>query len=209
MTENHFKRNIAYKLRIGDLLMGSPIINAEKLQFLELGNKKVVKANVVGNIVDKYNSDGEKKFVFFKIDDGSGQIQIKIFGDDVEKFKEMRHGETILVIGRVRHWNNEIYLSPDIIKEKSPKYLLVRKLEIEKQRNQNTPKIIEKEQITAVKDEILDMIKKSEEDGGIETDQIIMKIRSASPEIIKQKIQKLLEDGVIFEPRPGKVRYLG
>jgi len=36
-----------------------------------------------------------------------------------------------------------------------------------------------------------------------------MNFREASPKIINQEIQKLLEEGIIFEPRPGKVRYLG
>jgi hypothetical protein len=33
--------------------------------------------------------------------------------------------------------------------------------------------------------------------------------RDTSAEIINQEIQKLLEEGIIFEPRPGKVRWLG
>jgi hypothetical protein len=36
-----------------------------------------------------------------------------------------------------------------------------------------------------------------------------MKLKDASPEIINQEIKKFLEEGIIFEPRPGKVRYLG
>ncbi len=210
MEEPKFKRNIAYKLRIGDILIGKPIINQERFQFLELGNKKIVRVNVIGNIVDKYQSEGEKKYLFLTLDDGSGQIQIRVFGDDIEKFKEVQHGETVLIIGVIRYWNNNSYLSPEIIKEKNPKYLLIRKLELEKSRSEfQENKTIEKEQIKALKDKILDMIKNSEKDGGLETDKIITEMRDASPEIINQEIQKLLEEGIIFEPRPGKVRYLG
>ena len=61
----------------------------------------------------------------------------------------------------------------------------------------------------AIKDKILEKIKSSEEDGGIETDKIILELREATPEIINQELQKLLEEGIIFEPRPGKVRWLG
>ena len=53
------------------------------------------------------------------------------------------------------------------------------------------------------------MVKNSEKDGGLETDRIITEIRDVSPEIINQEMQRLLEEGMIFEPRPGKVRYLG
>ena len=40
-------------------------------------------------------------------------------------------------------------------------------------------------------------------------DQIIMNLRDIDTEIINQEVQKLLEEGIVFEPRPGKVRYLG
>ena len=206
--EQKLKRNIAYKLRIGDLLIGKPIMDEEKFQFLELGNKKIVRVNIIGNIVDKYQSEGEKKFIFFTLDDGSGQIQMKAFGDDVDKYKEIHHGETVLIIGVLRHWNNDTYISPEIIKEQNPKYLLVRKLEIDKERSETAP-VIKKEEVVALKDKIINMIKESEEQGGLEVDKIIMEVRETSPEIINQEIQKLLEEGIIFEPRPGKVRYLG
>jgi DNA-binding transcriptional ArsR family regulator len=36
-----------------------------------------------------------------------------------------------------------------------------------------------------------------------------MKLKQANPQIISQEIKKLLEEGIIYEPRPGRVRYLG
>ena len=54
-----------------------------------------------------------------------------------------------------------------------------------------------------------DLIKNSEDDGGIEVDKITLQLQGTSPEIINQEIKKLLEEGIIFEPRPGKMRWLG
>ena len=206
--QGQFKRNIAFKYRIGDLLMGKPVLEEDRFKFLELGSKNIVRVNILGNIVDKYESEGEKKYSFFTLDDGSGQIKLKTFGDDVVKFKDVNQGQTVLVIGVLRHWNNETYISPEIIKEKDPKYLLVRKMEIEKEKSKNSDPL-GKEQIVAVKDQILGAIKNAEEDGGIEKDKIIMNLGDISPEIINQEIQKFIEEGIVFEPRPGKVRYLG
>ena len=203
-----FKRYTAYKLRIGDILIGKPILEAERFKLLELGSKNIVRVNVIGNIVDKYESDGERKFLSLTLDDGSGQIKLRSFGDDLEKFKDINQGETVIVIGLLKYWNNEIYIAPDIIKAQDPKYLLVRKMEIEKERNKNAV-AVPREQIVAVKDKILGTIKNSEDDGGVDIDKIIMGMPEISPTIITQEIQKLLEDGIIFEPRPGKVRYLG
>lgn len=206
--QDQFKRHTAYKLRIGDLLIGKPIFDNERFSFLELGNKKIVRVNIVGNIVDKFESEGERKYIFLKLDDGSGQISLKTFGDDIEKFKNFSQGQTVVVIGVLRNWNNETYIQPEIIKEQDPKYLLVRKKELEKEQAKNAQPV-ERNQTTAIKDTILDKIKQAEDQGGIEVDKIIMNLRETSPEIINQEIKKLLEDGIIFEPRPGKVRYLG
>jgi RPA family protein len=203
-----FKRNIAYKLRISDIFMGKPVINDERFSFLELGDKRIIRVNIIGNIVDKFESEGDRKYVFFKLDDGSGQISLKVFGEDIEKFKKITQGLTVLVIGTLRHWNNETYIQPETIKEQDTKYLLVRKLELEKLQPQRTSHI-EKSQIIAIKDKILELIKNAEEEGGIEKEQIIIKLKEGSPEIINQEIKKFLEEGIIFEPRPGKVRYLG
>jgi hypothetical protein len=130
---------------------------------------------------------------------------VKYFGDDVDRFKEINQGHTVIVIGTLRWFNNELYILPEIIKLQDPRYLLVRKLELEKNAPKEAPP---KEEIKAVKDQIIDMIKKGEGDGGIDTDKLIMEIK-ASPEIINQEIQKILEEGLAYEPRPGKIRYLG
>jgi len=171
--QEQYKRHTAYKLRIGNILIGKPIIDNERFSFLELGNKRIVRVNIVGNIVDKFESEGESKYSFFMLDDGSGQIRLKVFGDDVEKFKYITQGLTVVVIGVLRHWNDETYISPEIVKEQDPKYLLVRKLETEKEKEKNTDPL-GKEQIIAVKDKILGTIKNAEENGGIDTDKIIL-----------------------------------
>jgi RecG-like helicase len=206
--EGQFKRNVAFKLRIGDILLGKPVMDGERFSFLELGNRKIVRVNIIGNIVDKYENEGERKYIFFKLDDGSGQISLKVFGDDISKFKDITQGLTVLVIGVLRHWNNETYIQPEIIKEQNTKYLLVRKLELEKIPSPKAPSM-EKSKIVAIKDSIIDIIKEAEEEGGIEKEQLIIKLKDISPDIINQEIKKFLEEGIIFEPRPGKVRYLG
>ncbi|MFH1311041.1 MAG: OB-fold nucleic acid binding domain-containing protein [Nanoarchaeota archaeon] len=213
MAEEQFKRNIAYKLRIGDILIGKPVVDGERFSFLELGDKKIIRVNIIGNIVDKYDtgqeerSDG-RKYVFLTLDDGSGQIRLKAFGDDFDKFRNFVQGQTVVVIGMLRHWNNETYLSPEIIKEMDSKYLLVRKLETEKDKVVNSGNIA-KEQVIAIKDRILELIKNSEENSGIEIDKITENFPTISSTLINREVQKLLEEGIAFEPRPGKIRYLG
>ena len=207
--KQQFKRNIAFKYRIGDLNIGKPIFDGEKFSFLELGGKRIVRVNIIANVVDRYDSEGDKRYSFITIDDGSGQIKLKAFGDNVSRLQGINQGLTVVVIGTLRNFNNETYINPEIIKEKDPKYLLVRKLELEKDKSDTIPSPTEKKEVTAIKDKILDKIKGAEDDGGIEVDKIIMELRETSPEIINQEVKKLLEEGIIFEPRPGKLRWLG
>ncbi len=211
-SSGQYKRGIAYKLRINDVLQGKPILDETKqrFNFLELGDKKITRVNIIGNIVDKYENPGEKNYIFFTLDDGSGQIKVRTFGEDSDKFKHINQGQTVVVIGKLRQFNNEVYIIPEIIKEKDARYLLVRKKEIEKEKSSSIGEV-EKSEVSSIKEKLLNLIKNSEEQGGIEIDAITTnsEMSSTSPEIINQEIQKLLEEGIIFEPRPGKLRWLG
>ncbi len=202
--EQNFKRNIAYKMRVGTILTAKPFLEGERLRFLELEDKQIVRVNLIANITDKYVQDGEKKFASITLDDATGQIKAKTFGEDIEKFSDLNQGDTILVIGLVRSWNNEIYITPEIIKKKEPNYLIIRKLEIDAEQ----PKKLEKNELNALKDNILGAIRLAEKEGGIDIEKIILELKEP-PEIINQEIKKLLEEGLAYEPRPGKLRYLG
>ena len=199
-----FKRYAAYKFKIGQIISGNQLFDMDKLSSIEINNRRVQRVNIIANVIDKYLQEGEKNYGTATLDDASGQIKIKVFGEEVEKIKELNQGDTVIVIGLLRSWNNEVYITPEIIKKKDPKYLFVRKLETDLE----MPKEVDRDKITLIRDSILDMIKKAEEDGGINSDKIIMELKE-SPEIINQEIKRLLEDGAIYEPRPGKLRYLG
>ena len=199
------KRNTAYKLRIGSIMSAQQTIEAERLKNIQVDDKKVVRVNVIANIIDKYIQEGEKKFGSITLDDGSGQIKAKAFGDDVDKFfSKLNQGDTILLIGLLRVWNNEIYITPEIIKPKEPEYLLVRKIEAESQE----VKSADPAKLHELKDKILQMVKDAESSGGVDIEKIIMDLKE-SPGTINQEIKKLLEDGIAYEPRPGRLRYLG
>lgn len=199
-----FKRHVAYKMVIGDVLTGRPTFDGEKFKALEIEDKQVSRVNIVANIIDKYIQDDEKKFASVTLDDASGQIKLKNFGDDIHKFENFSQGDTVMVIGLLRSWNNEVYITPEIIKKKDPQYLLIRKLEVDSTR----PKKLDKSEINEVINKILSIIKREEENGGTEITKIAQEL-AVDEKIVNQEIKKLLEEGVIYEPRPGKVRYLG
>lgn len=205
------KRETAYKLRIGDLLRGNQIFEQysdnpnPRLVHVELGDKKIVRVNIIANVVDRFESQRETKFASITMDDGSGQIKARVFREEISKINDITHGDTVLVIGLVRSFNKELYVLPEIIKKYDPKYLLVRKLEIDKEN-----KVYNDNRSTkAFRDQIIDLIKSSEKNDGIDKEEIIMALKDSNPKIISEEIKRLLEDGIIYEPRPGRVRYLG
>jgi len=127
--------------------------------------------------------------------------------EDLEKLRDIIQGDTILIIGLLRSFNQELYIIPEIVKKQDPRYLLVRKLELE--RSQKKLPADNKKEIKALRDEIIDKVKNAEQYEGIDKEQIIMMFKNIKPSLITQEIIKLLEDGIIYEPRPGRVRYLG
>jgi len=202
--DQQFKRHIAFKMRIGEILSGKPILNEEKFKVLEYQDKKIVRVNLIANVIDKFIQDNEKKYATLTLDDASGQITLRAFGDDISKFEKFIQGDTIQTIGLLRYWSNELYIIPEIIKKREPQYLLVRKLELDIEK----PKTLEQPELTALKDKIINIIKREETNSGAEIEQMILELKE-EPSIINQEIKRLLEDGIVYEPRPGKVRYLG
>jgi len=197
------KRNVAHKLRIGDILKSKPIIHEGKFLHSELGDKKIVRVNIIANVVDKFVNINEKKYASLTLDDASGQIRLKAFGDDITIIEKFSQGDTLQVIGILREYNSELYILPEIAKSVDPRWLLVRKLEIQSQR-----KDLPLKANAPIRDVIMEKIRVAEKDQGIDVDVLIMEVE-ASPDLINQEVHKLLEEGLIYEPRPGRLRYLG
>jgi RPA family protein len=200
------KRNVAYRMRVGEILKGRPISNEGKFMYLELGNKKVVRVNIIANCVDKYIQEGEKQYATLTVDDASGQLRIKAFGEETEPIKKFSQGDTLQLIGNIREWNGEIYLLPEVIKAVDPRWLLARKLEIQKARKENPIEETNNPTNNELREKLINKIKEAETEGGIDKEKLLIE---DEPTKIETEIKKLLEEGIIYEPRPGRIRYLG
>jgi RPA family protein len=215
------KRQTAFKLKISGMLSGN-MVSSNSLNFLEIGNKKITRVNVIANVIDKFLNEGEKKYAALTIDDASGQIRVKAFGDDIEKIKGTEIGDTVLVIGNPRFFNNELYILPEILKPVDSKWLIARKFELERiksggivadmvQIKGGVEKITLDEKQQTVNDssllrkQIIDILRENEE--GMDIDKVIMALH-APVEEINGIITKMLEDAEIYEPKPGRVRLL-
>ena len=192
-------RAVAKKLKIRNILSASK--TKENSSFL-INGQQVLRVNLIVTIInDPFVST---TYCQCMVDDGSGQINIRNF-DDKNFFDDLSAGDSVLIIGKLRQYNNEIYVIGEIIKKvENKKWFEVRNLEL---KNFNLNKNKKGEQKTASQetdyDEILLMISDADSGEGVEFDVLINE-RGIEP----KKLNYLLEKGELFFIKPGKVKVL-
>ena len=92
---------------------------------------KLSRVRILATIVDKFVSENGQ-YSSITIDDGTDTIRAKAF-KSLTIFEDVEKGNIIDIIGKIRLYNDEIYLVPEIVyKVEDPNMLLLRKLEIMK-----------------------------------------------------------------------------
>jgi RPA family protein len=91
--------------------------------------KKVARVSVVATAVEVFSGE-EGKYHFISVDDGTGLIRIKAFGEDTKLLEGIKAGDLVLIIGKVKEYNGETYVSCEIAKKVEPNYENLRKIEI-------------------------------------------------------------------------------
>lgn len=114
----------AVKLRIKDLVEGSYDGKSVSTLFGE-----VSEARILGTLIDIYVTDDEN-YMALTLDDGTETVRIKAWRQDVEKLKKFSKGDFIDAVGKVREYNEEIYLTPEVVSRVSPNKWVLRELEL-------------------------------------------------------------------------------
>jgi RPA family protein len=214
------KRQIARKLLISELIVNKFIINEDGPNYIRVRGMNASRVNIMAIVISAENDANIKTIL---IDDGSGKIPLRIF-DSISVLDDIQPGDPITVIGWIREYNNERYITPEIIKKlDNPKWLEVRKKEIEKVIPENSPideEIIEIESLAideipeetieeveniSKSDKIYELIKKIDEGDGAIIEDIIAQSEEPDAEKI---INTLMKEGDIFEIRPGRFKVL-
>jgi len=199
------KRETAVICMINDLLRGRFIRTegwAPSYFSTDLG--AISRVNLVGVVVSKEPARG------IIIDDGSGRILLRSF--ETTTFLDVNLGDLVIIIGRPRVYNEEKYVLPEIIKKINPKWGAYRRLQLEllrkklKKRKEPTPMMVE-DDVKPINyfQKILEFIKDLDMGGGADIEEV--KKRCGAPDA-EERIQKLIEEGEIFEVRPGKLKIL-
>lgn len=125
-------RSTAYKLKIEDMVRGQYVRSAEgePSRLITPWGQEVLRANLIATVVDKFVRD-DNGYATLRLDDGSETIRAKAWGEDVEHMAEFAVGDLVEVIGRVREYEGEIHLVPEVLERvEDPNWEFVRELEI-------------------------------------------------------------------------------
>lgn len=136
----------AVKLRIRDLVEGTYDGKTVHTPF-----GKVSEARILGTLIDIFATDDES-YMSLTVDDGTETVRIKAWRQDVEKLKKFSRGDFIDVVGKVREYNDEIYLTPELVSRVSPSRWVLRELELMKIFLQSDAHIAVKEEHPALAD---------------------------------------------------------
>ena len=200
-------RQTAYKVRIGDILRGEYYKNLGEWDpnYVLINNKKVSRVNLIATVVDKSLDENSGTV---EVDDGSGSIRLRFWGEDIKILDKIIIGDLILIIGKVKKYNEEIYLTPEIARKLSDiSWAKLRKIELEKEYGKLTVKkeaIIEKKDILekgseSIRQKLLSLINKVEE---ANFEEVISESGLSEAEA-KKIINDLLKEGEIYQSRPG------
>lgn len=191
-------RQTAYKVKILDLLNNEYVVQQGEWEpnYILVNGERVSRVNIIANIIDKQDTDMLSSAV---IDDGSGNITVRCFIDNIRLLRDKNVGDLVLIIGRPRKNNDELFIVAEIIKKlDNPNWLKLRQRELKT--------ILTSESSTQdLRRVILEKIKGLQGEDGIEVSSLIETL-TLPKETVEPIIKELLEEGEIYEPKPGVVR---
>ena len=224
MAENdqteYKKRQTAYKIKIKHIVNGSFAKNGESINSVQTELGPVSRVNIIGFVISKEASD---YFSGVVVDDGTERISVRSF-ENKKMFDDFDVGEVVNVIGRIRVYGEEKYVSAEIVKNIDGLWLEHRKNEMEllekiykKNKKSEFPEpvpenlnlkneeeVVDSEEVSEI-DKIIGLIKKHDSGQGADTSEVIKNSENPNCEKI---INELLRSGDVFAIRPGRIKIL-
>ncbi|PIN73540.1 hypothetical protein COV20_04935 [Candidatus Woesearchaeota archaeon CG10_big_fil_rev_8_21_14_0_10_45_16] len=222
MEKTNYLRHPAVKTTIRSIIKGRFVQENDQNPnyILTEEQEKIYRFNVVAVVVQKENVGSISNLL---LDDGSGRIILRSF-EESRAIESLQVGEAVLCIGKVRAYNEEKYLSPEIVKKVDVAWLKVRNLECphpvemegaaeEPAAEEELPTDEQEEEIEDLPqqnlqlphDKINNLIKELDAGSGALIEEIIEKSPLQDTEKI---LEKMMESGEIFQCQPGRVKVL-
>ena len=151
---------------------------------------KISRARILATVMNKFLTEDEK-YGFIVLDDETETIRAKVF-KNTKILEGIEVGDLVDVIGKVKEYDDELYISPEIIKKvEDPNFLILRRAELLKQKKK-TEVIKEKVKEFQKKTSDLDEIKKLAETEGI-SEEIVESVVESEEEGSKEDKKSMKE----------------
>ncbi len=171
------QRQPATHIWITELTSGNFIQQDDAPSAVVLQGKTIQRARLYGTVV----STNE-----LVIDDGTGSVPIRTF----DKTFDAQIGDTVLVIGMPRVYEQQLYILGEIVKKVDSKWLELRERQHPKRIDQRA--------------QVIEAVKNLDTGNGADYNEVTSKLGRNAEELIVH----LLAIGELFETRPGKLKVL-
>ncbi len=209
------KRATAVKVKINELINSEFIKNEGEIGYSLINGVRVSRVNIIATIVNKFVNN-EKHSGTIVIDDGFDVINVRAWENEFHLIDNLVIGDLIKIIGRVRMYNDEVYLTPEIIKKVNPNWFALRFIELNRDnQSSNNEQVIINEQSTEqstlsnsdsnLKDDLFNFIKSKGDDGA--TIEELTSI-AGDKKLCINALMELIDEDLIFEPRAGRYKLL-
>jgi len=214
------KRMTAKKVPISEIMNGE-WVKKEGMEpsFVKMASgENISRARILATVIAKFESE-DGNFGSITLDDSTDTIRAKVF-KDIEPIKSVQKGDLVDVVGKIREYNEEIYMIPEIIRKVEPNLELLRKLELAKrQADMKNGKV--KPNVNEATESEMESGKAGEDDKEILRKKVIIFIGdhpegvnyneitdsiNAKETLLESVINDLLAEGICFEPTPGKIK---
>lgn len=216
MAEEPQKRQVARKLWIRDLLASS-YVREEGVRpnhVVLADGSHAARVHLMGVVV-AVTAEGLPTLA---LDDGTGRITVRAFEPSAQ-MSRIAIGDAVLVVGRPRQFNAEIYVLPEIVRRLPDlAWLEVRKRELGQapgataQALPHAPAPASQPVVEDVLDEsfgltehVLEAVRSLDQGQGADTEAVLQQVNDAGAE---RTIRFLLQNGDIFEVSPGRLKVL-
>ena len=212
------QRQTAVRSRIVDLVSGE-FVKKEGMEpsyVVTPGKVSICRAMVAGTVVGKFDSE-DGNFSSVTLDDATGTIRAKLWRE-VDLLRDVKVGNLVSLVGKVREYEGEIYIVPEIVREITPDEEALARLGVLKRMKGRTSgggapagnaaqKPAQKAPAEAgavdARKKVLDVIGNNPD--GIKYGDLIQQAGLAE-ETVEDVINELLGEGVCYEPMPGKIK---
>lgn len=224
------QRQTAYKIWIANLISSVYTKGAAEFEpgYVTVNGNQISRINIIAGIIDKFTGEG---YSTITLDDGTGTIRVKAWKEITALLNNFEVGDLVNVIGKVKSYNNEIFIAPEIARPiDNPLWLKVRKQELKKLYGEakRVEQVIKNEEDTGtvgniqydnvteekveedpilIREKVYSLIESLDVGNGADSEDVIKS--SGFGEEARKIIEELIKDGEVFEVNKGKIRVMG